>query len=366
MNRRTVKASCLLALVCCLAGLISTGCRHTVKVCEADMVSNFIPRELQKQPIPEYVIEPPDILLVDAVAVIPKPPYRVAPGDILLARVANAFESDPISGAFPIEPDGTINLGASYGSISITGKTIAEARSVVEDALSKIIKEPKVFLALAQSRGLQQVRGQHLVTPDGYVRLGLYGAAKVVGLTVAEAKKAIEAHLSQYLEAPEISLDVIAYNSKLYYVIFDGGGNGQTILRLPVTGNDTVLDAIAQAGGLTAVSAQQIWVARPAPAGACCDQILPVDWCGITTRGRTATNYQLFPGDRLYVKADPLITTNTRLTRIFAPIERVLGITLLGNSTYRAVVAPLNNNGNNSNTGNNSNNSNNGNNGLFR
>ena len=346
MNRRTFEASCPLALMCCLAGLLFTGCHHTEKVSEGDMVSNFIPRELQKQPLPEYIIEPPDILLVDAVSVIPKPPYLVSPGDVLLARVANAFETDPISGAFPVEPDGTINLGASYGSISVTGKTITEARSAVVEALGKIIKEPKVFLALGQSRAMQQVRGQHLVTPDGYVRLGLYGAAKVVGLTVPEAKKAIEAHLSQYLQDPEISLDVLAYNSKLYYVIFDGGGNGQTILRLPVTGNDTVLDAIAQAGGLTAVSAQQIWVARPAPAGACCDQILPVDWCAITTRGRTATNYQLLPGDRLYVKADPLITTNTFLTRLFAPIERVLGITLLGNSTFRAVVAPLNNNGN--------------------
>jgi len=319
-----------------LTGLIAAGCHHAEKVCEEDLVSNFVPRELEKQPIPDYVIEPPDILQVDAVSVIPKPPCRVSPGDVLLARVANAFETDPITGAFPVEPDGTINLGASYGTISVTGKTITEARSAVVDALGKIIKEPKVFLALGQSRAMQQVRGQHLVTPDGYVRLGLYGAAKVVGLTVPQAKKAIEDHLSQYLQDPEISLDVLAYNSKLYYVIFDGGGNGQTILRLPVTGNDTVLDAIAQAGGLTAVSAQQIWVARPAPAGACCDQILPVDWCGITTRGRTATNYQLLPGDRLYVQADPLITTNTRLQRLIAPVERVLGITLLGNSTFQS------------------------------
>ena len=344
MTRRTFEMSCSLALMCCLAGLILTGCHHTEKFSEGDMVSDFIPRELQKQPIPEYVIEPPDILLVDAVSVIPKPPYRVSPGDILLARVANAFEADPIAGAFPVEPDGTINLGASYGSISVAGKTIPEARAVVVEALGKIIKEPKVFLALGQSRAMQQIRGQHLVTPDGYVRLGLYGAAKVVGMTIPEAKKAIEAQLGQYLQEPEISLDVLAYNSKLYYVIFDGGGNGQTILRLPITGNDTVLDAIAQAGGLTSVSAQQIWVARPSPAGACCDQILPVDWCAITTRGRTATNYQLLPGDRIFVKADPLITTDTRISRVLAPIERLFGFTLLGTATFQSVRNIGNNN----------------------
>jgi hypothetical protein len=31
------------------------------------------------------------------------------------------------------------------------------------------------------------------------------------------------------------------------------------------------------------------------------EQILPVDWNGITRAGNTRTNYQLLPGDRLYV-----------------------------------------------------------------
>jgi hypothetical protein len=31
------------------------------------------------------------------------------------------------------------------------------------------------------------------------------------------------------------------------------------------------------------------------------DQVLKIDWAGITQHGRTETNYQLLPGDRLYV-----------------------------------------------------------------
>lgn len=346
---RKVGPGCL--LVCLLAPFFS-GCVHTTQVTEKELVETPVPRELEKCSLPTYVIEPPDILQIDAVAVIPKPPYRVSPGDVLLVKVSNAFEAEPISGAYPVEPEGTVNLGAAYGTISITGKSISEVRVAIEQQLGKIIKDPKVFVALAQSRGLQQVRGQHLVTPDGTVRLGLYGSVKISGMTVAHAKAAIEAHLTQFLQNPEISLDVLAYNSKLYYVIFDGGGSGQTIYRQAVTGNDTVLDALAQVGGLTAVSStNELWVARPAPAGASCDQILPVDWCGITTRGRTATNYQLMPGDRLYVKANPLVATDTYLARLFAPVERVLGIVLLGNSTVQALRN--NNNNNNGNTTNN-------------
>ena len=87
------------------------------------------------------------------------------------------------------------------------------------------------------------------------------------------------------------------YNSKVYYVIFDGGGYGQQLYRLPVTGNETVLDAISQLNGLPSfASLKEIWVARPAPDDACCDQVLPVDWAAITDRGATATNYRARTG----------------------------------------------------------------------
>jgi polysaccharide export outer membrane protein len=298
-----------------------------------------LPRELTKVVLPDYIIEPPDILLVDALSVVPKPPYHIATGDVLIITVPNAFPTDPISGLYPVEPGGTVNLGLAYGAVSVVGKTLEEARAAIEDFLRPRIKDVKAVVALGQSRALQQIRGQHLVTPDGKVRMGLYGAVRIAGLTVPQAKAALEAYLGQYLDKPELSVDVIGYNSKTYYVIFDGGGNGQTIYRLPVTGNDTVLEAMAQVGGLTPVSSHnRIWVARPAPENNPCDQVLPVDWCGITTRGRVETNYQLLPGDRIYVQANPLVTVDTFLSRLYSPIERTLGVTLLGTGTVSSIV----------------------------
>src|SRR5947199_10535099 len=74
-----------------------------------------VPKELNKVSLPPYVIETPDILLIDAVRVIPLPPYRVEPLDVLFISGKNVFETDPINGLYPIEPDGTINLGPAYG-----------------------------------------------------------------------------------------------------------------------------------------------------------------------------------------------------------------------------------------------------------
>ena len=64
---------------------------------------------------------------------------------------------------------------------------------------------------------------------------------------------------------------------------------------------------------------------------------MPVDWDAITARGSTATNYQLLPGDRVFVSVDPWIAADNYLAKIIAPIERVLGVTLLGNSTVRSI-----------------------------
>jgi polysaccharide export outer membrane protein len=113
----------------------------------------------------------------------------------------------------------------------------------------------------------------------------------------------------------------------------DGGGYGQQIIRLPVTGRDTVLDALSQIYGLPSVASQHhIWVARPNGGDPCQEQILPVDWKSLTRCGNPATNYQLMPNDRIFVQSDALIHANNALAKVFAPLERIFGITLLGDS----------------------------------
>src|SRR5262249_43064777 len=124
-------------------------------------------------------------------------------------------------------------------------------------------------------------------------------------------------------------VDVIAYNSKVYYVITDGAGYGEQVYPWPITGNENVLDAIGKINGLPPVSdKKRIWVARRTPGPGAPEIILPVDWVGITQHGYFATNYQIMPGDRVYVKADRLRTFYTTLDKVVTPIERLFGVTL--------------------------------------
>jgi len=165
---------------------------------------------------------------------------------------------------------------------------------------------------------------------DGRVNLGTYGSVYVAGMTIDEAREAIEERLSNFLEDPQVVVDIFAYNSKTYYVITQGAGNGDNVAEFPITGNETVLKAIARLGGISPVSSTRIFIARPAPNGVGCEQILPVNWEEISRGASTATNYQLLPGDRLYIAEDPWIRFDSLVAKYTRPFERMFGFVSLG------------------------------------
>lgn len=326
-NRRCAVPVVLLAIAA------ATGCVHQT---HNKVVPSFpLPRELEKVGHPTYRVEPPDILDINSLSTIPLPPYKVRALDTLAIRVPEAAVLDkdnPIEGLYSVDPEGAVSLGDTYGKVTVVGMTLPEAKAAVRKLVESKLKEPRVDVELADSRATQQIRGRHLIRPDGTINLGEYGSVYVTGATIAEAKKLIEDHLRQYLKDPEVTVDVLAYNSKVYYVILDGAGSGQQLYRLPATGNETVLDALCQVSGLTTVSdPQRIWISRPGPEGQ--ESVLPVDWRGTTELGQVRTNYQVLPGDRIFVQGYPLVSLDSKMARILAPIERVFGITLLGSST---------------------------------
>lgn len=321
---------CVLLAVAVLVGCRTahqSGPRHSVPQLPPD-----VPRELSKVVLPVYTVEPPDILVVEAIHVVPKSPYLLRTGDLIAINVVGTLPDAPISGAFPIQPGGIVNLGAPYGTVKITKMTTDDAQTAILTALAAHIKEPVVTVSLVEMSGKQQIAGQHLVGPDGTITLGSYGSVSVVGLTLAQSKAAIEEHLSRELEDPSVAVDVFAYNSKVYYVITEGAGTGDGVTKFPITGNDTVLDAIANINGTTEVSSKKIWIARPVPD---CDElaILPVDWQGISARGATRTNYQIFPGDRVFVSEDKRVAFDTNLAKNLAPLERMMGFGTLTANT---------------------------------
>jgi polysaccharide export outer membrane protein len=215
-------------------------------------------------------------------------------------------------------------------------------------SLPRYVVEPPDILLIETRHVLrreQPIGGTHLVRPDGTVSLGIYGTVYVAGMTLEQIQEAVAEVLRKRLkktakEVPtnDINVDVVAYNSKVYYIITDGAGYGEQVQRVPVTGSETVLDALSYINGLPPVAdKKKIWVARRHPGGYHGDQILPVDWIGITQHGATATNYQVLPGDRIYVKADRWRSADTFIAKVLSPIERLFGVTLLASQTVNSI-----------------------------
>ena len=147
--------------------------------------------------------------------------------------------------------------------------------------------------------------GPFVVQADGNIDLGFDGDVYVAGLTLDQVELKVAQHLAgvadrrkMKVEGPiEVSARLVnSSQSKVYYVL----GTVSSQSSVPATGNETVLDAILRAGLRANSLPEKSYLVRPHPLGGP-DLILRIDWIGITQRGDTLTNYQVLPGDRIYV-----------------------------------------------------------------
>lgn len=181
------------------------------------------------------------------------PSYVLEPGDTVLVE-AIRFDS-PLR--FPadqvIQPDGTIDLG-KYGRMVVAGKRIEEVEACVQELVNA---DPEVIDALEEAE----------------------------------------------LPGPElINVRLIDPRGSVFYVLGAVNSPG----AYPYTGRETVLDAVLAAGDLADNARRcEIILARPTPVGDC-RTVLPVCWDNIVQLGDTTTNYQLMPGDRVFVPANGL------------------------------------------------------------
>jgi polysaccharide biosynthesis/export protein len=264
-----------------LAFFAACGCQ-TVKTPEDKIANSNIPNEFKKVSMPDYIVEPPDLIVVE---------------------VLDALPGRPISGERLVRPDGKISL-SFYGEVYVAGLTLPEVKEKIVLHLRKYLQDEVLGLVRADAEGnpITNANGE-------MVRI-------------------------EPRDTDRVFVDVTAYNSKNYYVLGDVLVTG----KMPITGNETVLDAINYAGGLTPTAApQNIRLVRPAPPGACCEQILPVNLAAITSGGDPTTNYQIMPGDRIVVYRDPIVRFTVFLDRLAAPFQTVIGSMLQTAFTIRAV-----------------------------
>jgi len=337
-NTTSARCAAILMVILCT---VFTGCKSFLTPASELPITppstdNNMPREKSLTSLPTYRIEAPDILEITTVKTIPKSPHILGPFDAV-ALNAQGVDDQLIAQAYLVDPSGNIDLGPPYGSVKVTELTLEEATVAIDRQMRREVGDPQVSLSLLTTTSTPQLADQVLVGPDGTIPLGAYGKVYVAGSTVAEAKGRIEAQLAKSLEDPEVLVSVLSYNSKTYYVVTEGSGFGDSVVRLPITGSETILSAIANIQGISDLSSGKIWIARPSPNGSA-PQILPVDWDAITRRADTSTNYQIMPHDRVFIAIDKRNQADSMVIRVVRPLERLFGFAGLGARMLTSVV----------------------------
>lgn len=189
----------------------------------------------------------------------PLPPHFVEAGDVLVIE-PNDFNSPvQIPSDHTVQQDGTIDLGG-YGRVQIVGLPVAEIQQRVQQIIER--------------QELQKKNSR-------------------VGLASHSKQSVMEDNAADY----GVSVRLVSNERGIVYVMGEVNAPGS----YPISGSETALDAIISAGGLSdKANEHKILLTRPQQVGQP-RIILPICYQRILQLGDVSTNYQLRPGDRIFV-----------------------------------------------------------------
>ena len=183
-----------------------------------------------------------------------------------------------------------------------------EYRIGIPDAIA--ISAPRVLEVDGESQRIQ---------PDGKINLRLLGEVKIVGMTAKEIAAKLEVLLSRYYLDPKVSVRVVGYASKTYYVC----GQAHSAGPKPYTGRDTLLDAVLKAGVDFRSWTSRVKVIRPTH-GEAPVRTIQVDVDKMIKTGAWAENILLEPNDVVYIPPTPAAWLAQRVFEVLYPVGPVV------------------------------------------
>ena len=93
----------------------------------------------------------------------------------------------------------------------------------------------------------ENLSGTVTVRPDGFVTLPLVNEVQVVALTTAQLRETLEKKYAEFIASPTVMVRVEKIASSEIFLV----GEVNSPAAYPATGNDTVLQLLTRAGGLT-------------------------------------------------------------------------------------------------------------------
>jgi len=130
-----------------------------------------------------------------------------------------------------------------------------------------------------------------IVKKDGNIYVPILGKIKAEGYSVEEFNQIFYDHIKQYLKEPQLTVDILKYESKKFFVL--GHVNSQG--AFPVDGKTTLLEAIGLAKGVAPDgNLERAYVIRN-------NSLLPINLADLLLRGDTTRNIFMKSGDLVFV-----------------------------------------------------------------
>jgi polysaccharide biosynthesis/export protein len=134
------------------------------------------------------------------------------------------------------------------------------------------------------------------VRSDGRISLPLVGEIQAAGETTLKLEQAITTKLKNYIEEPEVTVIVQEIKSQNFNIL----GMVTKPGSYPLVGSETVLDAIAAAGGFRDFAKQKnIYILRQSPDGT--QSRIPFNYKEVVKGHNPAQNAMLQPRDTIIV-----------------------------------------------------------------
>jgi polysaccharide export outer membrane protein len=138
-----------------------------------------------------------------------------------------------------------------------------------------------------------------LVGDDGKVTFGLIGKVDLAGLTVTQAEARIKAKLEAgFITRADVSVQIVEAGNKPISVI----GSVPRPGRIGATGSITLLQALTQAGGLSAGYGRTLYILRTGTNGLA--EQIAIDLEELLVLGNPDVNIPLYPNDVVNIPPD--------------------------------------------------------------
>ena len=204
-------------------------------------------------------------------------------------------------GSFVIFPNDSQLIDQAEYVASVTSPRQHTPRELQKVAIPTYFAQPgdSLLIEVTDLDADLRLPADQTVSIDGTLDLGKYGAIRVAGMSLEQIERVVHAAV-QDAEPNEkirpLNVRSISAESVVYYVLGEVNSPGS----YPLMGHETALDAILTAGGLSdRAESSRIILSRPTLDG--CRIVMPICYDQIVQLGDTTSNYQVMPGDRIFV-----------------------------------------------------------------